>query len=248
MHPQHILVTGATGGIGHACVQEALRKWPEARVYAIARSSEKLEKLTHMANSERLKTFVANLTLKPEAEEMANWLNTQTEHIDLAIHTIGVLNGQGQKPEKSLGAIDPDSLREAFETNVMSAIWTGTVLKPLFRNVAPSVFMILSAKVGSIGDNKLGGWYSYRMAKAALNMGVRNMALEYGRSGCPCAVVAVHPGTTLTPFSEDYVKGWPAEKLAKPEVTAARLLTLAETLSPENTGTFMHWDGSPLPW
>lgn len=249
MEPEHILITGASGGIGEALIKKCFAFYPKSQVYAVARNPERLERLREACPTpEQLACFAADLS-QPEAnEELAAWLTQRTQRIDLAIHTLGVLNGQNRGPEKSLRDIDPLSLQEAFTVNAFSALWFSRSMKPLFRHPDRSVLMFLSAKVGSIGDNHLGGWYAYRMSKAALNMGVKNISLEYSRSACPTIVAAVHPGTTLTDLSRNHVKGFPRDRVAAPEQTAERLLNLAKDFTKEQSGGFFHWDGSPLPW
>ena len=250
MLAKSILISGATGGIGLELVAAARVRWPDAKIFCLARDQEKLTLLRNEYPS--LLTLACELTDFNQIPQISAFLEAETDQLDLVIHTVGVLNGLGKRPEKSLAELASDSLMEAFKVNTMSALWLAQAVKPFLRRSGadpkPSVFIILSAKVGSIGDNQLGGWYAYRMSKAALNQGIKTMALEFQRSNCPCALVAVHPGTTLTDFSKDYVKSWPDEKLATPKVSAERLLKLAESLSPERSGQFMHWDGSPLPW
>lgn len=250
MKPKSILIAGATGGIGRELVARSRDRWPEAKIFCIARDRQKLTVLESECPS--IFTLCCDLTDYEQIPKLSAFLEAKTDQLDLVIHSIGVLNGQGKRPEKSLREVNPASLMEAFQVNTMTPLWLAQAIKPFLRrsgpNPEPSVFMILSAKVGSISDNHLGGWYAYRMSKAALNMAIKTTALEFQRSGCPGALVAVHPGTTLTDFSKDYVKSWPDEKLATPKITADRLLNLAETLSPEQSGHFMHWDGSPLPW
>ncbi len=249
MPPVHILVSGATGGIGRQLTYKALQFYPEARIYALARNEAKLVALkAESPDPARVFTLPVDLSREASIEILSDWLGPLSSHLDLAIHTLGILNGGGQAPEKSLRDIAADNLIEAFTVNTFSALWLGKALKPFFRRPQRSVLMFLSAKVGSINDNRLGGWYAYRMSKAALNMGIRNMALEYARSACPTIVSAVHPGTTLTDFSRDHVRGFSPERLAEPDVTAERLLRLAETLEKDHSGHFFHWDGSPLPW
>ncbi len=250
MLPESILICGANGGIGQELVAESRLRWPNATILCIARDAEKLALLKGRYPS--LETLACTLSDFDQVPAVTAFITRHTQQLDLVIHSIGVLNGKGQRPEKSLREVTAEALTEAFQINTMSAIWVAQAIKPFLRRTGPdpksSVFMVLSAKVGSISDNQLGGWYAYRMSKAALNMGVKTMALEFQRSGCPGAVVAVHPGTTVTDFSKDYVKSWPDEKLANPRVSAERLLNLAVTLGPEHSGQFLHWDGSPLPW
>lgn len=247
MNPKTLLITGAGGGIGSCLVRAASQRWPEATIFAVGRDEKKLQSLGQGLPHFQPLTF--DLTCPAEAKAMAEVIASHTSEIDLVIHTLGVLNGLGRRPEKSLKEVDEAALAESFRINTMSAIWLGQAIKAfLQRKSGMSQFMILSAKVGSIGDNELGGWYAYRMSKAALNMGIKTMALEFQRSNCPGAVVAVHPGTTLTDFSREQVKNWSPDRLASPETTAERLLNLAETLKAEHNGKFLHWDGSELPW
>jgi NAD(P)-dependent dehydrogenase (short-subunit alcohol dehydrogenase family) len=247
MNPKSILITGANGGIGSCLVQAASQRWPEAKIFAVARDEGKLLRLG--ASLPHFKALAFDLTRPEDAKVMAEILKGEIDTLDLVIHTLGILNGLGHRPEKSLKEVEEAALAEAFQVNTMSAIWLGQAIKPfLQRKSGMSQFMILSAKVGSIGDNDLGGWYSYRMSKAALNMGIKTMALEFRRSSCPGSVVAVHPGTTLTDFSREQVKNWAPARLATAETTAKRLLQLAESLDAEHNGKFLHWDGSELPW
>lgn len=247
--PEQIVISGATGGIGRCLVAAALERWPEAAIYAVGRDEAKLAAMgLELGTPRQLIPFAFDLTQKEGAESLAERLKEHTESVDLVLHTIGVLNGGGRGPEKSLREIDPNALEEAFRINVSSCLWLATALKPFLRHPAHSVFIALSAKVGSIGDNQLGGWFAYRMSKAALNMGIRNISLEFKNSAGNATVVAVHPGTTLTDFSRKFVSRWPDQKVASPEVTAQRLLDLSEKLEPGESGKFLHWDGTELPW
>lgn len=250
MEPEHILVYGATGGIGQQLVRGALSTFPKAQIYAVARDAERLNSLRDQLapGSTQLASFVADPSHPEGAEEVAAWLGSKTNRLDWAFHTLGTLNGRGRSPEKNLREVELESLVDAFKVNAFSALWLSRSLRPFFRHQGRSILMFLSAKVGSIADNQLGGWYAYRMSKAALNMGVRNIALEYGRSSCPTIVVAVHPGTTLTSLSRDHLKGYAPERVADPKLTAERLLSLAAKLEKPQSGSFFHWDGSPIPW
>ncbi len=239
MIPAHIVIAGASGGIGHALVLAASARWPDALIHAVSRDPQTFA-------SPNIKTYKFDLTQFSDCETFVKKLSESTAKIQLAIYAIGTLNGTGKRPEKSLSEVDDRSLGETFRINVSGAIAFAKALKPLFRNPNPSRLLFLSAKVGSIGDNKSGGWYSYRISKAGLNMAVKNLAFEYSRANCATVLAAVHPGTTLTDFSKDYVENWEKGKVSEPEVTAARLLDLAAVLKETDSGRFMHWDGSTI--
>lgn len=108
--------------------------------------------------------------------------------------------------------------------------------------------LVLSAKVGSISDNKLGGWYSYRMTKAALNMLVKNLSIEIGRVNKSASLVSLHPGTTDTSLSEPFQKNLPAGQLQTPHQTAIWLLKVSENLKPEQNSQLLNWDAIKIPF
>jgi NAD(P)-dependent dehydrogenase (short-subunit alcohol dehydrogenase family) len=119
---------------------------------------------------------------------------------------------------------------------------------PLLRHKERSIFATISAKVGSIGDNRLGGWYGYRASKTALNMFMRTVAIEYSRRCPKNIVVTLHPGTTDTRLSKPFQKNVPPEKLFSVDRTVTQLLTVMENLEEGDSGQFFSWDGSRLPW
>ncbi|MEI8609747.1 hypothetical protein P4S70_12410 [Enterovibrio sp. Hal110] len=102
--------------------------------------------------------------------------------------------------------------------------------------------------MGSIEDNGLGGWYSYRMSKAALNMFIKNLAIEWGRKSPESSVIAMHPGTTPSDLSEPFTKNWPQEKLYSPETTASRIVSLFTSMTASDSGQLYHHDHSVIPW
>ena len=160
----------------------------------------------------------------------------------------GVLHDATGMPEKTIRQLDSEQLAQRLHSNV---IIPAQYLRALFRYLTrtPQVkVLILSAKVGSITDNHLGGWYSYRMSKAALNMLVKNLSLEVARLNPSACIVSVHPGTTDTPLSEPFQSNLAAGQLQTAGHTAQRLLKVRDSLTPEVSGALLNWDGSVLPF
>jgi NAD(P)-dependent dehydrogenase (short-subunit alcohol dehydrogenase family) len=214
------LVIGASGGIGAALVQ-ALSA--QGEVVALSRSGDGLD-ITDEASIARLMA-----ALEPSFERI--------------VIATGALAGPGQAPEKSLRALDAGQIMAQFALNAMGpALVVKHALRLLPRDRAAQVG-VLSARVGSIGDNALGGWYSYRASKAALNQMIHTAAIEIARSH-PLAVVAcLHPGTVATAFTADYA----AEKVTA-AVAADRLLAVLDGLTPRQSGGFYDWAGREVPW
>lgn len=147
-------------------------------------------------------------------------------------------------PEKSTRALTLESMTMLFAINAAGPALVAKHLLPLTPKAEPSVFAALSARVGSIGDNNLGGWHSYRTSKAALNMLIRTIAIEHRRTRPLGICVALHPGTVDTELSAAF----PAHTKFTPAQSAAALLKVMDSLPPEATGNFYAWDGSPIPW
>ena len=160
----------------------------------------------------------------------------------------GVLHDVGGMPEKTIRQLDSEQLAQRLHSNV---IIPAQYLRALFRYLirTPQIkVLVLGAKVGSITDNRLGGWYSYRMSKAALNMLVKNLSLEVARLNPSACIATVHPGTTDTPLSEPFQSNLPEGQLQTVEQTAQRLLQVRDALIPELSGTLLNWDASVLPF
>lgn len=166
----------------------------------------------------------------------------------LVINTAGLLQGQGIGPEKRLSQVNRAALLTSFQVNAFGPLLLAQVLEPLLPRDLPCHFASLSARVGSIGDNRSGGWYAYRAAKAAQNQLLRTLALEWRRRLPLACVSLLHPGTTATPLSEPFQKGVPAGSLFSPAQSAQQLLAVLAQLTPEHSGGFWAWDGQPIPW
>lgn len=167
---------------------------------------------------------------------------------DRILCCIGALHNDRIQPEKKLADLDPEVLAEYFYINTILPAMMLRWFSPLLRKQAPSHFILLSAMVGSIEDNKLGGWYGYRSAKAALNQITRTAAVELRRLKPKACVVAAHPGTTRGELTAPYARNIKQAKYYTPTESASRMLALTEHLTEQDSGGFFNWDGAPLPW
>lgn len=220
-------VFGARGGIGAALVA-ALEGRGHAPVHAFARPE------VDLTDEESIRRAAARIAAGPGP--------------DLVIVATGLLHGPGVAPEKSLRAVDPAAMARVFAVN---AIGPALVLKhvaPLLPRDRRSVVAAISARVGSVGDNRLGGWVSYRASKAALNMIVRTAAIELARTHREAICVALHPGTVATGLSAPFSANVPEGGLFSPGEAARRLLAVIDGLTPAHSGGFFAHDGAPIPW
>ena len=221
------LVVGAGGALGAAFAQ-GLRAAPwGASVHMLGRHTEPSIDLTREATLEK-----AAALLRPQAP------------FHLIIVATGVLHTDQLQPEKRLADLSMAAMEEVFRINTF-----GPAL--LLRHFAPlldrqrSVMALLSARVGSIGDNRLGGWYSYRASKAALNMVVKTAAIELRRTHPGAVLAALHPGTVKSALSRPF-RG--DELGREPQAAAADMLSALDGLTPEDSGCFLAYDGQRLPW
>ncbi len=169
--------------------------------------------------------------------------------LDLLIVASGLLHrGDGQGPERDWRQIEPDWMLENFRVNAVLPALVGRHFLPLLRREGRSVFAVVTARVGSIGDNRLGGWVSYRASKAAANQVLRTLSIELTRKRPDAIAVALHPGTVDTALSGPFQKGVPPERLFTPQASARHLWAVIEGLKPADHGGFRAWDGSVIPW
>jgi NAD(P)-dependent dehydrogenase (short-subunit alcohol dehydrogenase family) len=166
--------------------------------------------------------------------------------LGLVFVATGVLHN-GQEPERTYKAMTAEHLLRDYRINTVGPALVMKHFAPLMPRDRRAVFATLSARVGSIGDNRLGGWHSYRASKAALNMLLRNLAVELGRSHPQAVVAGLHPGTVDTALSTPFQKGVAEGKLFTPTYSAERLLAVLEGLTPADSGGVFAWDGARVP-
>lgn len=237
------LVVGASQGIGLEFVRQLL---PHVeRLYATYRSPES-ELLA--INHARLRCLPLDITDEAQISAVAREIQTETTALHTVINCVGILHEGSIQPEKSLRQLNAEQLLRYFQINSIGAVLLAKHLQPLLKHGDRAILATISAKIGSIGDNHLGGWYGYRASKAALNMLMRTTAIEYKRT-CPRAVVVtLHPGTTDTRLSRPFQRNVPPEKLFPVNRAVRQLLAVLDRLEESDSGEFFSWDGSRLPW
>ncbi len=232
------LVVGA-GGVG-LCLAKALAAHPAiGSVVATHRGPEGLrEDIPHLS---------LELTDDDAIAALGARLRERLESLSVVFFCAGRLQGPGFSPEKRLEDVDSQALLDSYRVHAIAPLLLAKALKPLLPRREPALWASLSARVGSIGDNRLGGWYGYRMSKAAHNMGLRTLAIELKRQHRGLLCVALHPGTVATALSAPFRKA-DDPKLLTPEASAAALLRTVSGLSPADHGGFFAYDGQPIPW
>ena len=229
------LVVGR-GGIGRALLASLPQHCPELEIWSAGRDPQQQRHLQlDLGDDASLAAF-------------AQQAGDQLPCLRLVIHTSGVLHDAHQQPEKRLAQVRRDWLERSFAINAWGPLLLAQALEERLPRQLPCRFASLSARVGSIGDNRLGGWYAYRAAKAAQNQLLTTLALEWRRRRPLTSVTLLHPGTTATSLSEPFRGGVAPERLFSPEQAAGHLLRVLAAQRPEHSGAFLAWDGEPIPW
>ena len=167
---------------------------------------------------------------------------------DLVLIPPGVLHGPGLQPEKALRAVAAEALARAFAINAIGPTLIAKHCAPHLPRDRKSVLAALSARVGSIGDNRAGGWHAYRASKAALNMLFRNCAIELATRNPHAVCVTLHPGTVDTAMSAPFQAGVAKDRLFSPQRSAQALLGVIDRLTPAQSGSLTAWDGQTIPF
>lgn len=234
----NVLVIGGSGGIGGALVEAFCVR--DAIISVIAtyyrtppqRSNPKLQwRQLDVSDEAGIEALFAGLP-----------------QLDYLINAAGFLHSTEGQPGKTITRFDPHLYLRSMQINALPTLLLAKHAKPLLKASTRPVFAVVSARVGSITDNRLGGWYSYRCSKAALNMTLKSLSIEWQRSLPKCVVAALHPGTTDTALSSAFQANVATDKLFSPAQSAAYLLAVIDKLRAVDSGRFWSWDGSELPW
>lgn len=238
----NVLVIGSSGAIGKAIAQQMHKAFPQATVYAVSRQAQENDHAQANLKAVQLDTT--------DEQAVADWLAECKQH-DMQFHHVvcstGILHDSEVQPEKRLEDITPEALKHYFIINtVLPVLWIKQLVG--FFPSEHSTLTVLSARVGSIEDNGLGGWYGYRASKAALNMLVKTAAVEYKRRAKHTSLICYHPGTVDSQLSEPFQRNVKPEKLFTPEFTAQQLVTMIQQRKVDHSPYFLDWDNKPIPW
>ncbi|WP_156841981.1 SDR family NAD(P)-dependent oxidoreductase [Novosphingobium aquimarinum] len=236
MSARRAVVFGASGGVGGAFARQLAREgWD---VHAGGRSE-----LGYAAEGiEPFHFDYANeASIARAAEEIGR------EPLDLVFVATGILHGEGFGPEKAWSMIDGAAMAQVLAVNTIGPALVAKHFLGLLHRERRSVFAALGARVGSIGDNRLGGWHSYRASKAALVMLVKDFAIELARRNPQAIAVTLHPGTVATALSAPFQGNVADDKLFTPEFSAERLRMVIDGLTQEDSGRHFAWDGALIP-
>ncbi|KAM3684391.1 hypothetical protein ACB098_11G042100 [Castanea mollissima] len=252
------MVQGASRGIGLEFVKQLLEKNEKGHVVATCRNPDAASGLLHLKNrfAERLSILPLDLTIESTIEASAKSIRERFGSLNLLINASGILSiPDVLQPETTLTKVEKSSLLLAYEVNAVGPIMVIKHMWPLLkvgggsgteRDVA--VVANLSARVGSIGDNHLGGWHSYRSSKTALNQLTKTVSVEFARKKDPIICILLHPGTVDTDLSRPFQRNVPDGKLFTKEFSVQKLLGIINNAKRHDNGKFFAWDGQEIPW
>ncbi|MDH3220087.1 MAG: SDR family NAD(P)-dependent oxidoreductase [Gammaproteobacteria bacterium] len=236
--PRNIILIGASGGIGHAMLAALVERFRDANVAATRfRSPAPVQ-------HERVQWHLLDVR---DPGAIAGWAAT-FDRVDWVVNCAGFLHGPAGGPEKTIRSLEAEFLLENIRVNTLPTMLLAKHLSAALKKSAAPLLASVSARVGSIEDNRLGGWYSYRVSKAALNMALKTLSIEWKHSHPRGCVAALHPGTNDTALSRPFQANVPPENLFDPVYTAEMFVTLLSELDPARSGNFWAWDGTPVPW
>ena len=247
-------IQGASRGIGLEFAR-LLSKRPGIQVVASCRSPGKAEQLAALPSVHVVK---CDITSEDDLVKTASFISDRFGKLDLAVNVSGMLHPSG-KGETKLADVTLQGLKDTFDVNVFGPLMTSKYVGPLLKKgdgligsqkdeekKHSGILVNMSARVGSISENGLGGWYSYRMSKAALNMANKNLSIEFALGKKNVVCLALHPGTVDTDLSRPYHRGVPEGKLFSTEFSVTKLMEIIDGASIADTGRYVAWDGQDI--
>ena len=245
------LIIGGTGGIGQAMVRQLVQ------ATANEKSSIKVFATYHRSvpdfEADNLHWLQMDVSDENSIKQAADDIKQQSTHLDWVINCVGLLHTEKSQPEKALRQVETEFFLQNMQINALAGLLIAKHIRPLLAKAErsadkPAIFATISARVGSISDNQLGGWYSYRMSKAALNMGMKNLSIEWGRSLKDVCIVVMQPGTVNTQLSAPFQGNVADGQLFSPAYSAECLLEVLSNMTAAQSGIFVDWAGESIPW
>lgn len=235
---KNVMIIGASGAIGSAFLKQLEAQDDIAHIFAFSR---------HDITSSSDKVTIGTMDTDDETSiESAISSIPKNIEFDFVLVATGMLHSDAIMPEKSLKELSKEKFEQLFLTNTIGPALVVKHVAPLMRSSQRSILAIISARVGSISDNQLGGWYSYRASKAALNMLIKSASIEMARKNKQSIIVGLHPGTVDSKLSKPFQAHVKEGKLFSPEYSASQLLNVIETLEPHDSGKCFAYDGSEI--
>ena len=234
---QNVAIIGTTGSIGKAFLEYYLSDDNTDKVYSISRSRNGIE-------DRKIIDLNLNFTDKNDYHTLSS--SIPKDSLDRVIIASGVLHDGDLQPEKKISSLDLDNFQKVFNVNTFAPALLLKVFFPLIKRNSDALIGVLSARVGSISDNRIGGWYAYRASKAALNMIIKTAAIELERRDKTAKIIGLHPGTVDTNLSKPFQGGTPEEKIFTPEQSIDYLTKVIDSSTPQDTGKVFDWQGKEI--
>ncbi|KAH8946103.1 hypothetical protein BDL97_12G075700 [Sphagnum fallax] len=257
--PGVALVQGASRGLGLEFVKQLLERSAEGRVIATCRDPAGANSLSLLKeqHGERLTVLPLDVTKESTIEAAAKAVSEQHARLDMLINTAGILHVDhlNVQPETSMSKLNPHAMILTYQINAMGPLLVIKHMAALLKagggkgtGASAAIVANLSARVGSIGDNQVGGWYSYRASKSALNQLTKTVSLEFARRKDPVVCILLHPGTVDTDLSKPFQRNVPKGQLFTSEYSVQKLLGIIDGVGFKENGKFFAWDGQEIPW
>tara|TARA_X000000368_G_scaffold119553_1_gene93536 strand:- start:206 stop:928 length:723 start_codon:yes stop_codon:yes gene_type:complete len=236
---KNVAIIGSSGAIGNSVCRILLNEYPIKTLYKFSRKIED-------EDTDKIKNIFIDIEDENSIKESLKYLPKDIK-FDLVFVATGILHDENKIfPEKGIKDINYEKFQKVLLINTIGPALIGKYFIPFLRRDMKSVFAFLSARVGSISDNKLGGWYSYRASKAALNQIIKNFSIEIKRTNASAIFVGLQPGTVKSFLSKPFEKNIDKDKIFSPDFSAKKLLKLIDSLDPKDSGKLFSWNGEEI--
>lgn len=245
------LIIGGTGGIGQAMVEQIIETNKNSNHSVLIFAT--FHRTVPNIKADNVHWLQMDVGDEESIAQAVDTIRQHSIHLDWVINCVGLLHTDTSQPEKALRQVETEFFLQNMQINALAGLLIAKHIKPLLSKAersddTPAIYATISARVGSISDNELGGWYSYRMSKAALNMGMKNLSIEWGRSLKNVCIVVMQPGTVNTQLSAPFQGNVAEGHLFSPAYSAECLLDVLSGMTAAQSGSFVDWSGASIPW